>query len=131
MTSPRRPSGRPRIVTSIQGSPRKITSEHRRDLEMQTILVLTWFILFDDFSIGQKILNELAGYSKCHPSACSFPSLKNNADAFSFFNIIYGAPRGTWPRPFIDQYPLWSSAFYNIRISSDLSYRSDGDRSAE
>src|SRR5262249_7511577 len=26
MTSPRRPSGRPRIVTSIQGSPRKITT---------------------------------------------------------------------------------------------------------
>jgi hypothetical protein len=98
---------------------------------MQTILVLTWFILFDDFSIGQKILNELAGYSKCQPCACTCTPLQHNADDFSIFKIIYGAPAGTWPRPFIDQYPLWSSAFYNIRISSDLSCRSDGDRSAE
>src|SRR5262249_14729813 len=130
MTSPKRPSGRPRIVTSIQGSPRKITSEHRRDLEMQNILVLTWFILFDDFSIGQKILNELAGYSKFQP--CAYPSapLKHTAADFPIFKIIYGATAGTGHRPFIDQYPLWSSAFYNIRISSDLSYRSDGDRSA-
>ena len=98
---------------------------------MQTILVLTWFILFDDFSIGQKILNELAGYSKCQPCACTCTPLQHNADDFSIFKIIYGASAGTWPRPFIDHYPLWSSAFYNIRISSDLSYRSDGDRSAE
>src|SRR5262249_15323610 len=105
--------------------------EHRRDLEMQTILVLTWFILFDDFSIGQKILNELAGYSKCQPCACTCTPLQHNADDFSIFKIIYGAPAGTWPRPFIDQYPLWPSDFYNIRISSDVSYRSDRDRSAE
>src|SRR5262249_30517966 len=91
MTSPRRPSGRPRIVTSIQGSPRKITSEHRRDLEMQTILVLTWFILFDDFSIGQKILNELAGYSKCQPCACTCTPLQHNANDFSIFKIIWGS----------------------------------------
>src|SRR5262249_38065411 len=130
MTSPRRPSGRPRIVTSIQGSPRKITSEHQRDLELQTILVLTWFILVD-FIIIQKILNELVGYSKGQAWACSCSRLKNNVDDFSIFKIIYGASAGTWPRPFIDHYPLWSSAFYNIRISSDLSYRSDGDRSAE
>src|SRR5215510_4821968 len=99
MTSPRRPSGRQRIVTSIEGSRGKITSEHRRDLEMQTILVLTWFILFDDFSIGQKILNELAGYSKCQPCACTCTRLQHNADDFSIFKIIYGASAGTWPPP--------------------------------
>src|SRR5262245_21769909 len=103
MTSPRRPRRRPRIVTSIQGSARKSTREHGADLEMQTILVLTWFIRVDDFSIGQKILNELAGYSKCQPCACTGTPLQHNADDFSIFKIIYGAPAGTWPRPFIDQ----------------------------
>src|SRR5262245_50344358 len=102
MTSPRRPSGRPRIVTSIQGSREKLPVSTEGILEMQTILVLTWFILFDDFSIGQKILNELAGYSKCQPCACTCTRLQHNADDFSIFKIINGAPAGTWPRPFID-----------------------------
>src|SRR5262249_57612913 len=102
----------------------------QRDLDMQSILVLTWFILFD-FSIGQKILNELAGYSKCQPCACTCTRLQHNGDDFSIFKIIYGASAGTWPRPFIDHYPLWSSAFYTIPISTDLSYPPYPDRSAD